>query len=334
MRQFISRLLNVGLRWLGLTMVYVLCFFREKGSRTCVITMIRDEDEYIEQFVRHLAVFFDDIYIVDHQSVDNTRTALSAMARSGYPLNIFYYDADGFYKKQIMSWILKEKILKRDVWWAFFLDPDEYLPFDSRESFISALAKAKNATVLRMKWLNIFPVDMSIGGIPGDYMFPDALSSISKVAVQPKQIFGHGFSISQGNHDLLQSKFLTKLTSVADGFPLIHVPIRNWMHFQTKLKKGVFAYTKTSTKKIIWGRHWSKLQEIDFDRKSFEEIQDIVFNYGVSDKRRAASAQFSRREFRIVESEPDPVKRCDLVRIHVLGSSENGEIYEIETYQQ
>ena len=56
------------------------------------ISMVRNEADVIESFVRHTLRFADRLYITDHRSEDATREILSALVSESLPILVTYYE--------------------------------------------------------------------------------------------------------------------------------------------------------------------------------------------------------------------------------------------------
>ena len=52
------------------------------------LSMVRNESDVIETFVRHNLTLLDELHIIDHNSSDNTREILTLLKEEGLPLHI------------------------------------------------------------------------------------------------------------------------------------------------------------------------------------------------------------------------------------------------------
>ena len=57
-------------------------------KRIAVVSMVRNEADVIESFVRHCLSFADFIFVVDHMSVDDTGDILKALMQEGLPVMV------------------------------------------------------------------------------------------------------------------------------------------------------------------------------------------------------------------------------------------------------
>ena len=90
------------------------------------ISMVRNEADVIESFVRHTLRFADWLYITDHRSEDATREILSALVSEGLPILVTYYEQEGYAQSEIMTKQLYQAIDDgADI--VLALDGDEFL---------------------------------------------------------------------------------------------------------------------------------------------------------------------------------------------------------------
>lgn len=57
-------------------------------KKVVIITMVRNEEDIIESFIRHCNLFADDILVIDHDSIDSTSEILYKLREEGLPLHI------------------------------------------------------------------------------------------------------------------------------------------------------------------------------------------------------------------------------------------------------
>lgn len=64
----------------------------QEANRIAVVSMVRDEADVIESFVRHNLMIADAMYVIDHASNDGTSDILAALVDEGLPLAVTRYD--------------------------------------------------------------------------------------------------------------------------------------------------------------------------------------------------------------------------------------------------
>src|SRR5271156_2588572 len=97
-------------------------------------TMVKNEEDIIEQFVRHNLSSFKKIYIFDHYSSDNTVNILNQLRAEGLPVVQVYDHAkvfsSGYAQAEIMSSMMRLAIQENGPGVYFPIDADEFLHFN------------------------------------------------------------------------------------------------------------------------------------------------------------------------------------------------------------
>src|SRR5882672_3188884 len=127
------------------------------------VSMVRNEADVIEAFVRHNLTVLDGLAIVDHGSNDDTPEILAKLRAEGLPLRV-ERDADpAFQQSGVVTALAREALARDGADFAFALDADEFLKVGSRESLERALAEVPPGMHAVMHWLTYVP-----GAFDGD----------------------------------------------------------------------------------------------------------------------------------------------------------------------
>ena len=95
--------------------------------RVTAISMVRNEADVIEAFVRHHAEIVDELVVVDHRSVDGTDEMLRALAEEGLPLRVRSEDSPVQRQNVVMTGLMREAAADGGADWVLPLDADEFL---------------------------------------------------------------------------------------------------------------------------------------------------------------------------------------------------------------
>ena len=82
-------------------------------NRIVSITMVKNEADIVESFVRHTLSFSDAMLVMDHRSTDATGRILAALKAEGLPLQVNVWDKA--VREQSNSLRKTQKWLKRFV---------------------------------------------------------------------------------------------------------------------------------------------------------------------------------------------------------------------------
>lgn len=96
----------------------------QQQNRIAVVSMVRDEADVIESFVRHNLTVADALYIIDHASNDGTSDILAALVDEGLPLAVTRYDGVAQIQAELLTALMAQ---------AFADGADLVLPLDADE---------------------------------------------------------------------------------------------------------------------------------------------------------------------------------------------------------
>jgi hypothetical protein len=258
------------------------------------VTMVRNEADVIEAFVRHNLCVLDGLAIVDHGSTDGTSEILAKLQAEGLPLRVVA-NPDPAYRQSATMTALARGALSRDAAdFVFALDADEFLKVPSRAALERALAEVPVGTHAVMHWLTYVPD--AFDGAPGAFG-PGHLWWRVKNERNPlyKVIVGRGLlerpddSIAMGNH-LVQSATEAAPRPHArlrqDVAALAHCPVRSRDQFVGKIIVGYLAYLLPRPTDRRLARHWRELyDELRAGADPGEErLREIASNYGLPPK--------------------------------------------------
>jgi glycosyltransferase involved in cell wall biosynthesis len=216
-----------------------------------VVSMVKDEADIIEGFVRRMAAEADFLIVADNGSTDGTRDMLEDMARD-LPLTVVDDPEVGYYQSRKMT-ALVAQATKRGAEVVIPADADEvwYSPFGR---IADVLAKYPYASVFGAALYD----HVATAEDPDE---SDPVQRIGwrrreaaplpKVAVRPFPCVG-SVTIHQGNHGASHGMPVDRL----DGLLVVrHFPYRSSRQFVRKVRNGAAAYAATDLPEQE-GQHW------------------------------------------------------------------------------
>ena len=122
------------------------------------LSMVRNESDVIETFIRHNLTLLDELHIVDHNSSDNTREILTLLKQEGLPIHIYHYNELEYAQERIMNQMM-QYILNNDanIDYIFPLDADEFIYCPSREKLNAFLTLIPQDRVGMYTWRGYLP---------------------------------------------------------------------------------------------------------------------------------------------------------------------------------
>jgi hypothetical protein len=103
--------------------------------QTVSLTMVKNEEDIIESFVRYNLRSIDHMFIADNLSTDGTLDILEALKAEGLPLTITTDDDQAYKQNAKMTAMYRKAFKQNDFEFVFLLDADEFLELDREEMF-------------------------------------------------------------------------------------------------------------------------------------------------------------------------------------------------------
>lgn len=278
------------------------------------ISMIRNESDIIESFVRHNLTLLDELHIVDHGSTDNSRKILNCLKEEGLPIHIYYYNELEFVPVTILNSMMK-RLAEEDesIDYIFPLDADEFIYCPSRERLALFLSFISEDRVGMYTWRGYLPNDTEYNPYfinsfteqrEENILTPKVIVPRT-VAKKDKLTIGSHFMVNEKNEDvksvafissqhrnfhywfLDRNRFDAKIIETED-FWIGHYPIRSAnQQIKKVLEKSItMAVKEGGGEDSEWENQLKAL--LNYNMKvSLEELREIAFQY------RASNTEFS-----------------------------------------
>ena len=121
------------------------------------VSMVRNEADIVEAFVRHNASILDGMAIIDHGSIDGTLSILTSLARERLPLILIKSTTPGYLQEQITTATARDVFAQTGADFVMPLDADEFLKVPSRDAFDRALQAFPPRMNGLLHWLTYVP---------------------------------------------------------------------------------------------------------------------------------------------------------------------------------
>ena len=125
-------------------------------NKIAAITMVKNEADIIESFVRHTLKFADVLLVTDHQSTDETPLILQKLIDEGLPLYVNTFTKAGKFQSEVMTGLMYRAFDEYGADLAVALDADEFLLHDmgGSEDLRAVLQSAATNEVYYIEWIN------------------------------------------------------------------------------------------------------------------------------------------------------------------------------------
>jgi Glycosyl transferase family 2 len=213
-------------------------------------SMVRNEADIVEVFVRHNLTVLDRLVVIDHGSTDGTTEILQSLVQEGLPLTVQADDSIAFRQSEMMTRLVREVFGSTDADFVFAIDADEFLKVPSRPRLERALASLPPGAHALLKWHTYAP-DFAAG--------QDTISLIRSArrlsrdrhglqkAVVARHFLNDGLLLDEGNHRILRPPGappgppIRQAVLIPEEAAIAHVPIRTAAQFSTKVAIGWLA---------------------------------------------------------------------------------------------
>lgn len=213
------------------------------------VSMVRNEEDIVEAFVRHNLSVLDGLIVVDHGSADRTLSVLGALCAERMPLVVLRSEAVGYLQAEITTTAARDAFTRGAADAVFPLDADEFLRVPSRAALERTLAAIPPGHHGWIAWPTFVP---PLDGEPRDIVaslrasrralvkFPAPPEVSSKVVLTRHFADDPSATITMGNHDVILGRHqvasprMPHVEIPGDVVEVCHVPVRGPVQFVVK----------------------------------------------------------------------------------------------------
>lgn len=203
--------------------------------RLIAVSIVKNEADIIEAFVRHTAYWVDHHLVFDHESTDGTREILQALQREGLPLALYTDGALANLQQDRSNHLSRLAVTQFDADWVLPLDADELFTGPSREDLEEKLASAINPNPFSLYLCNYYPTKLDDGTETNPVLrlryCQQTLSPTKKIIIPRSLILAEGVIAGKGSHALYRDQQpLADLALPVEEYHLAHLALRSPQH--------------------------------------------------------------------------------------------------------
>lgn len=250
------------------------------------LTMIGNECEIIESFVRYNSHFIDEMtFIYDTGCVDTTLQILRHLQEEGYSIILADESLVSYEQKAIENKYLRTLAKDRDTDLIIPLDADEFISSD--EDTRRVLENLQLDRVYQIIWKNYVPCPKDN---PEERFIPrrithyrDSDSAYTKVIIPARLVRENKVSLTTGHHGI-ESRFSTAVESLSSLF-IAHYPLISREQYQSKIYCNNIRYITWMNRGNGEGGHLNRLlAELESGEDYFFEGVSVYDNNGTPGK--------------------------------------------------
>lgn len=234
------------------------------------VSMVKNEIDIIESFVRYNLNIFDGMIIQDNNSTDGTLETLKLLKNEGLPIFIFEDEDESFDQTRKTNILLLKAIdeFRADI--IVPLDADEFLISTKNNNPRIILEKIDENEIYYAKWRTYVPnfsENENEKFIPSRIKFcrEEHVEEFYKVIFTTNFVKKHNAEISKGNHELFfeetDDTFVKKIKN--NDLRIAHFPIRSCDQIVSKVLVG-------------WTNALSSLDRQEGDSFHLKEMYDKI----------------------------------------------------------
>ncbi len=195
------------------------------------VSVVKNEADIIESFVRHTRAWVDHHLIFDHDSTDGTREILGALQREGMPLTVYTDDALGNLQQIRSNALARLGVQEFNADWVLPLDADEAICAPDRDALEKALASLPAGGPASYPLLNYYPTAQDDANQANPFLrlqFRNQEKSHTKKLLVPRAlILDQSLTVSKGSHAIYRHDAPLADQPLPAGFHLAHFQFRS-----------------------------------------------------------------------------------------------------------
>jgi len=275
-------------------------FMTIKNKKIFSVSMVKNEMDIIESFIRYNLNILDGMIILDNNSTDSTLNIIKCLKNEGFP--VFYIEDEDikYQQDKKMSQLLKIAVDEFDADIIIPLDVDEFITSKDHGNPRKLLEKLESPNYYLVKWRTYIPdfgkkVDNKF--IPSQITFirDEQLEKFYKVIIPKELVTDYSVELTFGSHDLIYDKKFGNMIEFVynPDLAIAHFPIRSkeqtlskvivgWINLPPEIKMAHLKMSNYHWQKMF--KHIKEFGEInnedvtDFAKKFALESEDIQVN--------------------------------------------------------
>lgn len=253
----------------------------EIRKRIFSITMVKNEEDIIESFVRYNINIFDGMIILDNGSHDNTLNILKLLKNEGLSIFIFEDKKAEYDQFNKLNMLLLKAVNEFDADLIVPLDADEFITSTKKGNPKKILEKIGSNHFGLVKWKTYVPdfkKDYENKFIPKKITFAreDILEEYYKVIVPKELVTDYNAKLTTGSHNLIyDQKYDDVIKCIYPNLRISHFPLRSKEQTFSKIAVGWINTLQWENRGGEQGYHWQKIFN-KLKENEYLENEDVI----------------------------------------------------------
>lgn len=202
--------------------------------RLVAVSIVKNEADIIEAFVRHTRAWVDHHLVFDHASTDGTREILGALQREGLPITLYTDDAPGHLQQARSNFLTRVAAQSFAADWILPLDADEILAGSDRATLAQDLHAAGVGQAASLPLLNYYPTSGDDASIINPVLrlrhCQAQPSPTRKIFIPGRLALDPALAAGKGSHALYRSAEILPDRPLPAAYHLAHLALRSPQH--------------------------------------------------------------------------------------------------------
>lgn len=257
------------------------------------ITMVKNEADIIESFVRYNVNIFDGMIILDNGSTDTTLKILKLLKSEGLPLFLYEDENKEFDQYNTRNKLLLKAVNEFEADIIVPLDADEFLISTNHKNPRKILEKIKSNTFGIVKWKTYVPdlfENLNKKFIPAKITLArdESFEEFYKVIIPKELVKDYNVRLSLGSHEVnYDQKYENSIKGVQyPNLRICHFPIRSKEQMFSKIVIGWINELHRIDREINESFHWQKIFDIikEDEEINIEDVVNFAKEYAIFSK--------------------------------------------------
>lgn len=255
--------------------------------RLFAISMVRNEGDVIEAFVRHTLDVVDGMLVVDHASMDDTSEILAKLRAEGLPLRVVSDTRAEFFQAERITTLAREVFEVDHADFVLPLDADEFVRIESRARLEAALGDLPPHAHGIARSMNYVPTSFEGPPIGAAHLRWRVDASHEGKVIVSRAFVAHARQyVISGNHlvdDAAVSRPPPHVRMRRNEISLAHLPVRSARQLVGKVVVGHAAHLATRPANDRQAFHWRDLYADVMAGRELSDaaLREIACNYGL-----------------------------------------------------
>ncbi|HKB57407.1 MAG TPA: glycosyltransferase family 2 protein, partial [Lacunisphaera sp.] len=202
--------------------------------RLVAVSIVKNEADIIEPFVRHSLAWVDHHLIFDHDSTDGTRQILGALKDEGLPVTLFRDDAIGHLQQARSNCLTTLAAQDHGADWVLPLDADEILTGPDREMLERSLGALGGELPVSLPLLDYCPTTDDDASVINPVLrlrhCQSQPSHTRKIFIPRRLALDPKLAAGKGSHALYRDTEILPGRPLPAEFQLAHLALRSPQH--------------------------------------------------------------------------------------------------------